>query len=193
MNWRCPSCGVRAQDPSQGYRGAQCTRCGVPLVLARDESVPIAFTCPWCQGTVDASAQRCSHCARSFGVPRCERCGAAVDLADDACRQCEAPLIRVEHAQALAVQCPVCLRPLEEQILGNGVVLVCGSCHGLFASQELLDRWTANRAADAPEGLPGEPLTSSDGRVRYRRCPRCAVWMNRVNFGPGSGIVLDVC
>jgi hypothetical protein len=30
-------------------------------------------------------------------------------------------------------------------------------------------------------------------RVRYRRCPNCGKFMNRVNFARASGIVLDVC
>jgi Zn-finger nucleic acid-binding protein len=170
-----------------------CATCRVPLVLEDAAPVSIEFTCPWCKATVDANARRCAHCARPFGVPRCGQCGGRVDPGLQRCAHCGAPVVLEAPARSLGILCPVCDLPLEEQTLGRGIVLSCGACHGVFVSHELLDRWTDDRAADAPDDVQPDVRTIDDGRVRYRRCPRCAARMNRANFGPGSGIILDAC
>jgi Zn-finger nucleic acid-binding protein len=193
MSWRCPSCGLHDADPAQTYRGAQCTRCHTPLVLDAGVSATLEFECPWCRRAVDASANRCRHCARKFGVPRCESCGGAIDPSAEFCAHCNVPIVHRGEPRALAVTCPVCTVPLGEQVVGQGIVLACHVCQGVFLTHELLDHWTADRARNAPDDLPEVPHVIADGSIRYRRCARCAGYMNRVNFGPGSGIILDVC
>lgn len=192
MSWRCLACGLRVDETLQGYRSAACAKCHTPLVLEREPDVAIAFTCPFCQATVDASASRCDHCARHFGVPRCSRCRARIEIGTDHCAQCNAPA-DLDARVSLGVLCPVCSIPLGERVLGRGVVLECSGCRGVFVSQPLLEQWLADRAADAPEEVLADARLVDDRAIRYRRCPRCAVWMNRTNFGPGSGIIIDSC
>lgn len=39
--------------------------------------------------------------------------------------------------------------------------------------------------------MKATPVTPSD--VRYRKCPRCTVVMDRYNYGDKSGVILDRC
>lgn len=50
-----------------------------------------------------------------------------------------------------------------------------------------------DRSANVPSETQDSPFAEERWRVRYRRCARCAVMMNRVHFAPGTALVLDVC
>jgi Zn-finger nucleic acid-binding protein len=192
MKWRCRACGT-VQPAKAHYRGAMCGRCNAPL--APDEEVQIAFECPFCHENVDANAKRCSACSRSFGVPKCGSCGAQITGDEDTCAECHAAIPREAHSSAPShLSCPVCRVPLQETAIGRTVALGCATCSGAFIEHDVIERWTADRAADAPDDLRSDaPTRISDTTVRYRPCPRCAEWMNRINFGSGSGIILDSC
>jgi predicted RNA-binding Zn-ribbon protein involved in translation (DUF1610 family)/Zn-finger nucleic acid-binding protein len=191
MNWRCRQCGT-VQPATAHYRGATCARCRGPL--SPDEDLQVAFECPFCHEDVDASASRCAKCKRSFGVPRCAACGARITGDEEQCAQCAAIVPREPHQKLpLHHSCPVCRVPLEEKAMGRAVALACRTCSGAFIEHDVIEQWTADRGSDAPDDVGETRAVIADSTVRYRRCPRCAEWMNRINFGSTSGIILDSC
>jgi Zn-finger nucleic acid-binding protein len=74
----------------------------------------------------------------------------------------------------------------------------CPGCDGLWLDRDAFERLCAERASQAAvlahreHGTPARPARPP-GPIRYRRCPRCGKFMNRVNFARHSGVVLDVC
>jgi len=70
----------------------------------------------------------------------------------------------------------------------------CDPCGGLMVTQQMMDRIVSLR--DAPTNLrlalPERPA-AREATVRYIKCPRCDVLMNRRAFGRISGVVVDLC
>jgi Zn-finger nucleic acid-binding protein len=73
----------------------------------------------------------------------------------------------------------------------------CVSCGGLFLSQGTLED-IIRRESSAPHAWTQTPRPSGSvphatGPVRYLKCPMCHDFMNRVNFGKRSGVIVEVC
>jgi Zn-finger nucleic acid-binding protein len=153
----------------------------------------------------------------------CERCGAAVEVAGlfpGARVRCDcgaehrvprpaaprarpdspyrrppddAPPARAAPPGALA--CPRCREPLapsdprpeSERAYG------CEGCQGVFLETGALRALRETRAPPPPYDLSRETPPRRVPTARYVRCPRCADVMNRHEFGPRSGVVVDTC
>jgi Zn-finger nucleic acid-binding protein len=101
------------------------------------------------------------------------------------CAACQAGHVA---ASAHDVQCPQCTRPLA---FNEDGLNCCGTCGGVFLSREELTRLEDAPSVHVSGGATRLPLTVSS--VRYVRCPSCNEPMNRVNYGPKSGLIVDVC
>jgi Zn-finger nucleic acid-binding protein len=82
--------------------------------------------------------------------------------------------------------------------VGPWAMQECPGCDGTWMDRTDFERLCAERAADAPALPPATPRGPARGArrrepIRYRRCPACGRFMNRVNFARHSGIVVDVC
>ncbi len=73
----------------------------------------------------------------------------------------------------------------------------CIGCSGLWLDPGELDSMVDDpgpsdaNVADLREGMKDVMVPS--GPVRYRKCPRCSLMMNRRNFGSHSGVIVDEC
>jgi Zn-finger nucleic acid-binding protein len=94
---------------------------------------------------------------------------------------------------AIEPMCPACAVPLEVHSVNDAGALRCPTCYGLFVDHLALEAWMRDGAVNAPTETEENPCVEALHRVRYRRCSRCAVMMNRVNFAPATALVLDVC
>lgn len=187
--WRCGRCGPVAQPAGSAWRDARCPRCDG--VVAREADVEAAtFACPGCRASVALDAAACPRCGARFTAARCAGCGARVGPGEARCgcgRTVDAA------PPSLEPLCPACVVALEARDVGEARALACPTCRGLFVDHLVLGGWMRDGAAEAPTEDGDRPFAEDGWRVRYHRCPRCATMMNRVNFAPGTGLVLDVC
>ncbi|MFN8058285.1 MAG: zf-TFIIB domain-containing protein [Vicinamibacterales bacterium] len=94
--------------------------------------------------------------------------------------------------------CPACARPMEALRLGALPAAQCMGCRGVWLDRATFERMCTEREArtavlEGPWSRARGEVAPRPQRVRYRKCPFCAKFMNRVNFARYSGIVLDVC
>lgn len=188
--WRCARCGPVAQPAGSAWRDARCPRC--EGVIAREAGEDAAtFACPGCRDALPLDAAACERCGTRFAPTRCGGCGARVGAGEARCGGCG----RMTAAAAPAVEptCPACVVALEGRDLGDARVQGCPTCRGIFVDHLVLGGWMSDRASKAPAFEGEAPVFEEGWRVRYHRCPRCATLMNRVNFAPNTGVILDVC
>ena len=81
--------------------------------------------------------------------------------------------------------------------IGSCVLDHCGTCLGVWLDTETFKRICQD--ADQQTAMLGAPQMldnlspPQDPNIRYRKCPRCADVMQRINFARCSGVVVDVC
>lgn len=99
-------------------------------------------------------------------------------------------------------KCPYCDIPLQTIRLGDNVFAIerCESCFGLFFDPGELQAFLETSVAKAYEvdfrqivNIDRERGGKKIRQVRYIKCPECGKFMNRVNFGYKSGVVMDQC
>jgi Zn-finger nucleic acid-binding protein len=201
----CDSC--RAQYDVTGYASSSLRcRCG-HLVRVRAPAVvqrPIQ-RCGACGGPLEDGASACGFCggqveqdARALSL-LCPECFAANPRRGQFCRGCGVALAPepVGATSPTGHDCPTCAVSLFQRRLSNTWVEECPECHGLFiaaAHFEHLVRHASRveKPAAAPATLAA-PVALSADVVIYRRCPECAQFMQRRNYGRVSGVVVDEC
>jgi Zn-finger nucleic acid-binding protein len=81
--------------------------------------------------------------------------------------------------------------------VGDLEVRACRACGGLWLDRAVFEGLGASREAQGAVlgALPATGVPAAGGLepVRYRRCPACHQFMNRLNYARRSGVVLDVC
>jgi Zn-finger nucleic acid-binding protein len=141
---------------------------------------------------------KCNSCSAPLPANNnlCVYCGTRNDV--DLHSKYDYSIVREQSER----HCPQCEKPLQLIDLNiNGSFLVerCTDCFGLFFDpgkvETLLESAVSNvfdsnwRQLDAinkdryPDAL----------KIKYVKCPVCRVFMNRVNFGYRSGVVIDRC
>jgi Zn-finger nucleic acid-binding protein len=105
-------------------------------------------------------------------------------------------LLPAEALKAAPGTCPDCKRPFVARQAGVAGFSECPRCGGLFLTRESFDAVVKDaatrehaRALDDPP--PATP--APEHGFHYRPCPVCRKFMNRSNFGGGSGVIVDVC
>ncbi len=187
--WWCARCGS-LEGAEGAYRDARCPRCA-GLLSWRGGEDRLTMACPGCRAAVGATTTRCPTCHLWFVPRRCGACGEALAPEAVQCGACGEAAEGADAARTAA--CPACGVALAARTVGGDAVPECPVCRGLLVAHETLVRWTSERGREAPTDVPVEVVFASDWAVRYRRCPRCGTVMNRMNFAPGTGVILDVC
>jgi Zn-finger nucleic acid-binding protein len=99
-------------------------------------------------------------------------------------------------------QCPHCQIPLQAihpTTDGAFVIERCEVCFGLFFDPGEVQAFLDASVTKAFEVNFREIVNinreraNKDRQVRYINCPECGKFMNRVNFGYRSGVVMDQC
>lgn len=111
------------------------------------------------------------------------------------------PVASQHRAKQTVASCPRCeTRDLVRSRAGLAAVLHCRRCSGTFVPRE--SAAALRESFPDPGPLQRESLaalrsiaakSNLAGGVRYLACPACAERMLRVQFAPGSGIVVDRC
>ena len=167
----------------------------------------VTLHCSSCGAPFPAKATVCLHCRAEITLEErkldalCTTCGARMSSSARFCMRCGLPAaVQPTAPLAADAKCPRCKRALRERATGGEIenVVECSSCGGLWIAPEALDRLCASTEAMQEvtvqlmaRKLPPRPVDF--GVVAYLRCPSCSDMMVRRNFGPGSGVVVDVC
>jgi Zn-finger nucleic acid-binding protein len=111
---------------------------------------------------------------------KCVRCGA---------------LLPSESLKPAGGACPDCRAALVARQAGVVGFSECPRCGGLFLTRASFDAVVKDAATRArARALDDAPASASpEHGFHYRPCPVCRKFMNRSNFGGGSGVIVDVC
>jgi Zn-finger nucleic acid-binding protein len=111
---------------------------------------------------------------------KCVRCGA---------------LLPAEALKAVPGTCPDCKASFVARHAGVAGFSECPRCGGLFLTRESFDAVVKDAATRARARAldEGAERAAPEHGFHYRACPVCRKFMNRSNFGGGSGVIVDVC
>ena len=141
---------------------------------------------------------RCSSCSAPLpaNTAFCNYCGTRNDL-DVLAMQ------RFTGSREISQRhCPDCDIPMEAiQLGGDGSFAVerCPTCFGMFFDpgevQTFLDASVSETFEVNHQEIAAinRERAIADRPVRYVKCPDCGKLMNRISFGPTSGVVMDQC
>lgn len=155
-----------------------------------------AFRCEACGALLAEGALSCSYCHAVVDTVSCPHCLGLVNARASHCIHCGQLLSKVEtHAAALA--CPQCHTIMKVQAVEESEFAQCGTCGGIWMDHERFRTLSAARvetglAAHAGGARPASGMPAPEP-IHYRPCPVCRQFMNRINFGKHSGVILDTC
>lgn len=115
------------------------------------------------------------------------------------CPHCGASVLARAQSEGSKLKCPACEAQLVVTDLGDLKLHQCHVCGGLWLFKEVFDQVAASHEnrGQILGVLPGEsPKVQQAGpfeTVRYRPCPHCGKFMNRVNYARISKVIVDVC
>lgn len=140
----------------------------------------------------------CSSCSAPLppNSIKCQYCGSRndIDLAGihyNTTHELESPRI--------CPRCSIPLRTINVETGGTFLIERCEQCLGLFFDPGELEALLEATVSNVFVVNRGEidsinsSLRSGDYGVNYVKCPDCAQFMNRVNFGAKSGVIVDRC
>jgi len=153
--------------------------------------------------------ERCGFCNSDFTLHErdlhtvCPQCLSRVSDRSKFCHSCGDRLTaELVAGEPLSFSCPACgaAHKLLSRRLGKERISVaeCQRCAGLWISQtsfgHLRDR-AAKNALPVQNLFPVKPATQRKPPQGggYRNCVQCPQLMNRRQYAPGSGVVVDVC
>lgn len=136
----------------------------------------------------------------------CPSCFARISDHSRYCHSCGTAIVPEETAGSETEwDCPVCGegRHLRGRAFAGGLsALECVRCAGLWLGVATFDLLLERARGEGPPvadavttraaTAPATVQVPTGGRI-YRRCPVCAQWMHRWNFGRTSGVVIDRC
>jgi Zn-finger nucleic acid-binding protein len=153
--------------------------------------------CAGCGASVPPDAPQCPYCKAQLASVACPACFALVPLSASHCPGCGAALAAREAPRPDGAGCPACAKPLAGSKVGDLEIQACLACGGLWLDRAVFEQLGASRERQgAVLGVlpaPAAPPMPALEPVKYRPCPVCRQFMNRMNYAKRSGVVLDVC
>ena len=165
-----------------------------PAEGAFDAPEAPALRCPSCGAAAQEGDRACAHCGSLLSTRRCVSCFALSPRDAEKCVRCGA-LLPAEALKPSAGSCPDCKAAFVARQAGVAGFSECPRCGGLFLTRESFDAVVKDAATrERARALDEVPARVEPERgFHYRPCPVCRKFMNRSNFGGGSGVILDVC
>jgi len=140
----------------------------------------------------------CCNCSAPLpaDTSRCRYCGTRNDMDFVATGRFA---VAREASRRLCPHCQILLQSIRLTPDGAFVIERCETCYGLFFDPGEIQAFLRKAVEPAFEinfkkivNINRE-RAAKDRQVRYIKCPECAKFMNRVNFGYRSGVVMDQC
>lgn len=141
-------------------------------------------------------------------MARCTSCSAPLPAYDPVCAYCGCRnsvdlqgvheyTVSVPESDRTCPRCAVKLRTLNIRSEGTFLIEQCPECFGLFFDpgelEAILESSVSNVFQIDYHRLDAIVRAQGPRAVRYGKCPVCGKFMNRVNFGSRSGVVVDRC
>ncbi len=153
--------------------------------------------CSGCGASVSPEAPQCPYCHAQLASVACPACFALAPLSATHCPACGTALAPRAATTPDGAPCPACASTLSAARIGELEAQACGACGGLWLDRAMFEQLGASRERQgAVLGMlpaPGAPPATAMAAVKYRPCPVCRQFMNRVNYARRSGVILDVC
>jgi Zn-finger nucleic acid-binding protein len=152
------------------------------------------LNCHSCGAAVSKDAPNCLHCGARLASISCPTCFAMMFQGAKFCPHCGGPAAQWSSGKSDCL-CPACEVPMLRGTLREIPLHECAKCFGLWLDTPTFERIC--RDAEHQAAVLGSALVI-DGQaaltpVRYRRCPHCRDFMNRMNFARCSGVIVDIC
>ena len=150
--------------------------------------------CGGCGGHIEPGAVRCRFCKATVSTKRCGGCLGWNLASAKHCGWCGSGLEGREPGPE-TLPCPRCRTERMRSVrYADLSAEECGACGGLFLSPAILDRLVSQRdhSTRMHLALPRRPY-SRETKVEYLSCPVCAKSLNRKQFSPTAGVVIDTC
>ncbi len=165
-----------------------------PAEGAFDAPEAPVLRCPSCGAAAQEGDRACAHCGSLLATRRCVVCFALSPRDAERCVRCGA-LLPSETLAAAAGSCPDCRAALVARRAGVVGFSECPRCGGLFLTRASFDAVVKDAESRARARALDEPAGAAvpEKGFHYRPCPVCRKFMNRSNFGGGSGVIVDVC
>lgn len=140
----------------------------------------------------------CSNCSAPLPPDsiRCDYCGSRNDIDLKGIHYHTTHEIESER---ICPRCDTRLRTIDLKAGGRFLIERCDECLGLFFDpgelEALLEASVSNVFVINRSRLDtiNTAKRSGDYGVSYIRCPSCSKFMNRINFGTRSGVIVDRC
>lgn len=150
-------------------------------------------TCPYCGNACPPLTRTCPHCDVRLDRVRCATCFSLQSPGSAACGRCGSAFELEPLFDPTDAPCPRCRTPLDGSPVADEPMHECARCGGIFVGRASLERILARAEVGGPLGdIPARTAKALE-HVTYVRCPLCHASMNRVSFGPASGVVVDIC
>jgi Zn-finger nucleic acid-binding protein/RNA polymerase subunit RPABC4/transcription elongation factor Spt4 len=154
--------------------------------------------CGACGASVSQDALRCPYCASELATVACPHCLGLVSVHAAYCPRCGKGVAVAAAGPGPALDCPDCRIRLGASRVGGVDLESCSRCGGVWLAKGAFDRLAGEReergaVLGALPGAAGTKSVALGAPVHYRPCPVCRKFMNRLNYGHVSGVILDVC
>lgn len=143
-------------------------------------------------------------------MAKCNSCSAPLPANINRCRYCNVRndvdlhsrhkyTIHVKHSDRSCPQCDTSLQTIKLDFNGALFIERCKSCFGLFFDLGELETLLENSVSNVSDiNLTlikniNKDRFQTQQKIKYVKCPVCRVFMNRVNYGHRSGVILDQC
>jgi len=143
-------------------------------------------------------------------MANCKNCGAVLTGTLLVCSYCKTRqdvdlsvvhrfTVEKPQSERLCPRCHLFLQTIDLQLREKFLIERCERCLGLFFDpgelETFLEKTVTNVHAIDPQRLDEvqNVKRSSEYPVSYIDCPVCRKLMNRINFGPRSGVIADQC
>lgn len=143
-------------------------------------------------------------------MARCNSCSAPLPANINRCRYCNVRndvdlhkkhnyTVQTKHSDRECPHCKTSLQTIQLDFNGPFLIERCKSCFGLFFDNGELETLLENSVLNVSninltliKNINNDRYQSQQ-KVKYVKCPVCSVFMNRVNYGHRSGVIIDQC
>ena len=153
-----------------------------------------SFNCPSCGAAVAKDASECQYCHTLLQTVACPKCLGLMFAGTKFCPHCGVAVEKLGNILPAGAACPRCKAVLKRIVVNATPLDECTSCGGMWVSIGAFDHICSDEASQtAATGLQLPPPHPVDMRVHYISCPQCGKLMSRLNYGGGSGVIINVC
>ncbi len=142
-------------------------------------------------------------------MANCKNCAAPLPTNSTICKYChtrndidlkgQTYKVKIPTSERICPRCDIPLQTIDLKLEGGFFIERCSDCMGFFFDPGELETLLETSVADVfhinPEQLENlnKNKRHDDYPVTYIKCPVCRKFMQRLNYGSQSGVIVDQC